>query len=174
MTIPPRIWRDQGIFPVALKQFAQSTADRHYEFMSDEELSTEHYPVCASRGAVRPHIDEFGGEELGKRIFGYVVRSDGHRLHTVSLAGESIELHEGDLYSLDPHDRHWTSCPSPDSQLIFVCTFLPLDDPRFDNAFKLVHDLQWETIKASVDAMRMGRKALTENAERYRGVEPIK
>lgn len=171
---PPMVWRGVQTLPPMVKEFVQSAADYHYANGSDEaELSTDHYPICASRGAVRPHTDDLEMEAIGKRIFGLVVRSDGHHLHSLSLGDNSIALHEGDVYSLDPFDRHWTTCPSGDSELTFVCTFLAPADPRYNDIPKIAHDLMWETIKASVDAKREKRDEAENDRVRYRGIEPI-
>jgi hypothetical protein len=160
----------------------QRVADKHFEFFEvGDELSTAHYPICASQGEVRKHTDEFDGEEEGKRIFGYVVRSDGHMLHSHSLCGDNadcrhgaclsgIELITGDIYGLDPMDPHWTTCRRDDDQLIFLATFLEYGDDRFDLPKKIAHDLKWETIKASVEAERLRQQEIADDKIRYRGI----
>ena len=170
---PPESWRGIRFLSPDLKAWVQRVADHHYEHGGaddDAELSTDCFPICASRGFVRPHIDEFGGAELGKRIFGLVIRSDHHYLRSAMLGPNCISLHEGDVYAIDPHDRHWTECDQPDGQLIFAATFLPLDDPRIRDPHKIAHDLFWEMMQAHVEQYKRKQQEEADEKFRYRGI----
>lgn len=170
---PPRVWKDVRLLPPELAKWCQDAADWHYEHggAADEaELSTDHYPICASPDDVNPHTDEFGGAEIGKMVFGLVVRSDNHVLHSdlLEAQGRSIPLNAGDVYTLHPHDRHWTK---GEGQIIFLATFLLASDPRFNKPSKIAHDLQWECLKGKIDAERAIQTAMVQERYRYRGIE---
>lgn len=178
--IAPCVWHLGATLSPDLMAWVQRVAGWHYDSggCEESELSTEYYPICATNDAVRPHIDEFGGEELGKAIFGLVLRSDGHVLHTRSHPGP-IPLAKGDLYMLDPHDQHWTLCPKG-GQLIFAAAFIHETDPRYSRPEKLAHDLKWEVLAAHVDYLKevrddgMPETEMAREEVRYRGIAPLR
>lgn len=146
--------------------WAQSKADEAYGRvrLGDDGLETAAIEICAANRAVAPHVDADGkpGMDLtGMRIFGMVLRSDGHRLHSDSLdaAGvtEGLALSPGDVYEIDVFDRHWTSVPpgAVDPQIIFTVNIMRPDGRTHA---KLGHDLMWTVLAASIDEMR-GRRA---------------
>lgn len=153
-------------------EWVQRVATLHHEEgggSEDGELSTAWFPICASLGPVAGHIDTFDGEEIGKLIYGLVLKSDGHVLHTRSHP-EGMPLSVGDLYSLDPHDWHWTTCPNADSELIFAATFLHHTDPRYGKPNKIAHDLRWEVLAQSIECARQVRRELEIDQAAMRGV----
>lgn len=108
--------------------WAQARADAHYP-NAHGQLALEVGSLCASLGPVERHIDDLDGEAAGKLIYGWVLRSDGHRLHTRDTA-DGWSLSVGDVYCIHPLVEHWTTCPDEDSELIFdVSIKLPHEDP---------------------------------------------
>lgn len=153
MIARPQVLRLKQKVPQPALDWAQSKADEAYATPrpKDGQLETASVRVCASKGAVPPHTDDHPGTE-GRMIVGLVLRSDGHVLHT-DHAPEGRPLEAGDLYIIDPRDRHWTTCPTDDSQLIFTVYIMELDrSPK-----KLAHDFMWELIAASIEAHASGR-----------------
>jgi hypothetical protein len=172
-----RIWTPPTVFPVGVypswstRTWAQGLADRHFsgegEGYDDEAtLTLEVEPLCASEGAVRRHIDELEGEAAGKLVYGWVVRSDGHRLHTQDRP-EGLPLMEGDLYCIDPLVPHWTSCPTPRSELIFAVAITP---PASHPPRKIAKGLRLNVIAAQVEHQRSAQRAAADEAFALRGV----
>lgn len=176
---PPRIIPKQELPTPEIMALVQRVADRHYEEGpgEDSELSTERYPICASLGPVTAHTDEFEGQSIGKLIYGLVLRSDGHLLHTDSMGGHGFPISTGDVYELHPFDRHWTTTPDPEGQLIFAAAFIGPDDSRFRRLERIAHDLRWETLKAMIEfESDMEKAAKLDKAmerERLRGIASV-
>lgn len=166
MGFKPKVTRTKHFLSPPLKAWAQEKANQAYESLryGDSGLSTEVEQICAIDRAVPPHIDaeEKGDMDLtGMRIYGLVIRSDGHVLHSDALdaAGktEGILLQEGDVYEIDVFDRHWTSVPSDleKHELIFtVCIMKP--DGRTHK--KLGHDFKWTVLAGMVEERRRNAK----------------
>jgi hypothetical protein len=150
-----KVTRLKPTISAPVRAWAQDKANAAYAGEREggvmETMVTE---VCAKRGAVGRHTDDHPGT-AGFKVKGLVIRSDGHRLHSDSLdaAGitEGIELQAGDLYEIDVTDAHWTTCPSPESELIFS-PYIMADDGRSPK--KLAHDISWSLIAASINALR--------------------
>jgi len=88
--------------------------ERHTD--QDDETADTYLPgLYACRRAVERHQD-LEGAKPGMHVYGLVIRSDGHRLHSDRLdaAGcpEGLPLKAGDFYDLDPYDPHWTTIPA--------------------------------------------------------------
>lgn len=173
----PRTWKTPTVYPVRVLPSApvlawvQGLADAHYagdtEAYDDEStLSLAVNPLCASLGPVRKHIDFLDGDAAGKLVYGWVIRSDGHKVHTEDCP-EGLLLQSGDLYCIDPLVPHWTTCPSPDSELIFAVAVTPPDSrtPK-----KLAQDFRMTIIVASIDQVRADRQARDNEALTFRGV----
>lgn len=145
--------------------WVQAKADAAYERLriGNEGLETDAVEVCASRGAVAPHRDD-DGTDKGMRIFGLVLRSDGHRLHSDGLCetgnDEGLLLSPGDLYEIDPFDRHWTTVPASETQAQLIFT-VAIMNPDGRSAKKLAHDFLWNLIAASINEMRAKRVGST-------------
>lgn len=141
--------------PAPVLAWVQKQADLAYTGHRDGgAMETMVSEICAKRGAVKRHTDDHPGT-AGMKVKGLVLRSDGHRLHsdTLDAAGitEGLLLQAGDVYEIDITDPHWTTCPSPESELIFS-PYIMRDDGRSPK--KLAHDMSWTLIAASLDATR--------------------
>jgi hypothetical protein len=161
-----------GILPTApVLSWVQGMADAHFAgegevYDQDSELALPVYPFCASLGAVRPHTDELDGEAVGKLVYGWVLRSDGHRVHTLDCP-DGLPLAAGDLYCIDPLVRHWTTCPTPNAQLIFMVSITP---PDARTPKKLTSDFRMDAIVACIEAQRAAQREV--EVATYRGIEP--
>lgn len=147
----PQVLRLKQKVPQPVLEWAQQLAEQAYTAprAKDGQLETANVRVCAAKGPVPPHTDDHPGTE-GRMVVGLVLRSDGHILHTDQCPA-GLPLQAGDLYIIDPRDRHSTTCPSDDAQLIFTVYIMELDrSPK-----KLAHDFMWELIVASVEAARI-------------------
>jgi len=79
-----------------------------------DTAKTDLHGLYVCQRAVERHQD-LEGAEHGMHVYGLVIRSDGHRLHSQRLddAGvpEGLPLRAGDFYDIDPYDPHWTTIP---------------------------------------------------------------
>lgn len=147
----------------AMLAWAQGKADEAYKRLrlGSDGLETDAVEVCASEGPVPPHRDE-DGSKPGMRVVGLVIRSDGQRLHSDALHASGntsgLPLKPGDLYEIDPFDRHWTTVPDGcvRSELIFTVNIMT---PDGRDAQKLAHDMWWSLLKASIEDKFMDRAA---------------
>ena len=161
----PRVTRAGKTPSAPMLAWAQGRADEAYGRLrvGADGLETEAIEICASDRAVIPHRDT-EGTAPGMRIYGLVLRSDGHRLHSDLLheAGttDGLELVPGDLYEINPFDRHWTTVPDDavKPQIIFHVVVMHHDGrtPK-----KMAHDLWWNVLAASIDALRAQRDVRT-------------
>lgn len=149
--------------PVSLMPWIKRVADDHIAQEAGEQLITGVGSLCATIGPVSRHTDD--DVPAGKWIFGLVIRSDGHRLHSDALP-VGLPLNQGDLYVLDPAVPHWTTCPDADDVLVFTVTMRePGEGTLREIAADLVLDLALVRTR-EVDA-------LCAEAESYRGIEPV-
>lgn len=150
----PAVTRTRSIPSATVLDFVQATADAAYSSRTandPQQLATAVDPICAIRGPVPRHTDDMQGVAAGMRIYGLVLRSDGHVLHSERLPPAGIELRAGDLYCIDPFDPHWTTAPSEAAELIFAVAICP---PERRTPHKLAHDFLWTVIVASINAQR--------------------
>ena len=170
----PRVLHGLELPAPEIMKIVQKIAKRHFEEGTGEdgELSSECFPICASPGAVMAHVDTFGGEENGKLIYGLVLKSEGHVLHTDAMKAAGITLgfplHPGTIYELHPYDRHWTETTTPGGELIFAASFIPAHDVRFGDLPKMAHDLRWEVMARTVEWKSREDRRAAEERERYR------
>lgn len=163
MTFVPRVTRTKHRPSAGILQWAQEQADAAYARirLGSEGMETQAMEICASNVPVAPHRDT-EGTLPGMRIYGLVLRSDGHRLHSDALhaagVAQGLPLSPGDLYEIDPFDRHWTTVPegSRQCELIFSVHIMHPDGRSHQ---KLAHDMWWTVLKASIDAMREAKAA---------------
>lgn len=162
-----KVTRTKNLLTAPVLAWAQAQADAAYARtrMGEDGLETDAVEICAANGAVAPHVDAEGKAGLdmtGMRIYGLVIRSDGHRLHTDTLhaAGvtEGLPLSPGDVYEIDVFDRHWTTVPegAVEPQIIFTVSIMR---PDGRSHAKLGHDFMWTVLAASIDAMKRDRAA---------------
>jgi hypothetical protein len=163
----PRVTRTKNLLSAPVLAWAQAQADAAYGEvrLGEDGMETAAVEICAANDAVAPHVDAEGKEGMdltGMRIFGLVIRSDGHRLHTDALhaAGvtEGLPLAPGDVYEIDVFDRHWTSVPdgAVKPQIIFTVSIMR---PDGRSHAKLGHDFMWTVLAASIESMRRDRAA---------------
>lgn len=163
----PKVTHTKNLLSAPVLAWAQAQADAAYARtrFGEDGLETEAVEICASDRPVAPHADAEGKEDQvrGMRIYGLVIRSDGHRLHSDNLhaAGviEGLPLAPGDVYEIDVFDRHWTTVPDDAGakpQVIFTVSIM---HPDGRNHAKLGHDFMWTVLAASIDAMKRERAA---------------
>lgn len=167
--------------PEGFLEDVQRVADRHYKVLAGEDedeifdedntLSTSVFPLCAGRGPVTPHIDEMDGEAAGRLVYGWVIKSEGHRLHVEGKTPpEGLELKAGDVYVIEPLVRHWTTAPNWWSELIFAVAVTP---PETRTPKKLAEDYFWSVHKALSDHEFAKKKAAADEYASYRGIGSI-
>lgn len=163
----PQVFKTRVLPPPQPLAWLQSIVDRHIAVYGEQLPIEGCDPFCATAGGVRPHIDELEGEAEGKLVYGWIVRSDGHMLHTEDRP-EGILLEAGDLYCIHPLVRHWTTAPLLSSQLIFGVQVTP---PEARTPRKLAEDYRMTLIVASVEAMRAAQMGEQAERFRFRGIE---
>lgn len=163
----PKVTRTKHAPSSAMLAWAQDKADAAYLRlrMGEEGLETEAVEICAANQAVGRHTDAEGKDPAmlaGMRIYGLVLRSDGHRLHSDALhaAGvtEGLPLSTGDLYEIDVFDAHWTTVPamSENPQIVFTVNIMR---PDKRSHLQLAHDMWWTVLAASIEGIRQSRAA---------------
>lgn len=171
--IPTKTLPTEGLMEmvqrVALKHYAD---DPEGELTGEEgSLSTHVFPLCAGRGSVTPHVDDLDGEAEGRLVYGWVLKSEGHRLHVEGKTPpEGLLLSAGDVYVIEPLVRHWTVAPHWWSELIFAVAVVP---PEERSPEKLAHDYFWTVLKAVNDHEHEQARREAEERAAYHSIESL-
>lgn len=101
--------------------------------MADYDVDDEGFALSGDlwrfSGHVNPHVDD---QSSNVAIVGFILDADGHKL---VHADQALELRVGDIYVLDPLERHGVLAPHHLSTLTLFIQPVKIDDlKRFDPA----------------------------------------